>query len=303
MRRPGYLSSGHMKPRQLGEFGSTLGYFGKGSMNLPPSSPPPSGPIPPGYVQDPKCPTGQKTVTKPCSGDCDPGETENVCQSDPDYSRMQQAGSQASQAGPQPSQAGPQAPRASQSGSQSSAPPQTDTWAPPPPKASAEELAAMQSAFTQLQAQRDKTGKMVTMVPIIQNRYTGSPMPTTGRQEKSAPTDEEKIASIASEHETQKAISRASDISAPAAPAPRIEPTGPPVGPSSPPPAPPGGIMSWLQNALFGAPAPSLGGLGQVDEFSSFNTLILPVIVIIGIIYLFNTRKNEPALRQPRKRR
>ena len=298
MRRPGYLSSGHMKPRQLGAFGSTLGYFGKGSTN-PPPAPAPSGPVPPGYTQDPKCPTGQKTVTEPCSGgDCDPGETENSCQPDPEYSRLQQT-SQAGTRSVSPSN------RNVQSSPQNSPQPvQSDTGAPTPPKASAEELAAMQSAFTQLQAQRDKTSKMVTMVPIIQNRYTGSPMPTTGRQEKSAPTDEEKIASIASEHETQKAISRASDVSAPAAPAPSIDPTmGPPMGPSSPPPAPPGGIMSWLQNALFGAPAPSLGGLGQVDEFSSFNTLILPVIVIIGIIYLFNTRKNEPALRQPRKRR
>jgi hypothetical protein len=140
---------------------------------------------------------------------------------------------------------------------------------------------------------------MVTMVPIIQNRYTGSPMPSTGRQEKPAVTDEEKISSIASEHEAQKAISRASDASIPSRAAPAMEPSGPPPGP---PPPPPGGIIGWLQNALFGSPAPSLGGLGQVDDkFSSFNNLILPIIIIMGIIYLM--RKNEPALRQPRKRR
>ena len=292
MRRPGYLSGGHMKPRQLGGVGSTLGYFGKGSMNLPPSAP--SGPVPPGYTQDPKCPTGQKTVTQPCSGgDCDPGETENSCQPDPEYSRLQQT----SQARTQTQSVSP----SSRNVQSSPQPAQTDTWAPPPSKASAEELAAMQSVFTQLQSQRDKTGKMVTMVPTISNRYTGSPVPTAGRSEKSAPTDEEKIASIASEHETQKAISRASDAStsAPSGAAPTAEPSGPPPGP---PPPPPGGIISWLQNALFGSPAPSLGGLGQVDDkFSSFNNLILPIIIIMGIIYLM--RKNEPALRQPRKRR
>ena len=93
MRRPGFLAGNIIsRPRRLG-----LGNFGKGYAPPPRPTPQPTSsgpkmlPVTGGtsltyaidkstkkfYIQDTRCKTGTRLATVPCTGDCDPGETEN----------------------------------------------------------------------------------------------------------------------------------------------------------------------------------------------------------------------------------
>ena len=101
MRRPGFLAGVvRSKPRH--------GFAGGGGYVAPAPAPPPASkflPISGGttlnyavdnstgnfYLQDTRCPAGERMANVPCTGDCDPGEMENECSDDPNYKELPNA--------------------------------------------------------------------------------------------------------------------------------------------------------------------------------------------------------------------
>jgi len=91
MLRPGFLG------KNTGPFN---GLFGgdKADFEPPPEPPPPMGPeqfkeieLPDGslYQQDKRCAEGERTTQVPCVGsDCDPGEMDFECASDPEFKKV-----------------------------------------------------------------------------------------------------------------------------------------------------------------------------------------------------------------------
>lgn len=302
--RPGFLNgAGYLKPKQArrGLSGSSLiglGTFGKGMIAPPPGAPPGTGAPVEGavnaqtgkpYIQDTRCPVGEKmvTVNVPCHGAdccdepftppndeaCDPEGTvspEEDCEIDPLFKKVP--------------------PKAAPAAAKAAAP--TAVAAPAATAASAAETAALAAELQKLEAESEEVDEIVTQQPMLAppSAYTGSPMPvTTGRRTSSAPSDEDKIAQLVAEHETKQAMQRAY------APAPAMAPPSAPVGPPPSAPAAPqatekkiGGLFSWLKSTLFGTPSYDFDGLGQTDKTRS---IILPLIVGLGILYALNRQR------------
>ena len=167
------------------------------------------------------------------------------------------------------------------------------------------EAAKLQAELMKLEAEQAQVESMVTSAPVLPtpSSYTGSPAPvTTSRRVKSAPTSEQRIAALVQEHQTKKALQRASapairTVQAPppvAAPPQQITPSPAPTPSSAPilsPQKPVGKFISWLSSTLFGSPT-ALGGytLGQTETASHTN-LIIPIAIILGILFLMKKAK------------
>jgi hypothetical protein len=112
----------------------------------------------------------------------------------------------------------------------------------------------------------------------------------TRRKRSSAPTADQRIASLVAAHETRKAVGRSS------APPPVIRTAAPVPAPTAPLPPPPpvveesrgGGVMSWLRGALFGSYELAEWGFGETKN--STNVLI-PIVVVLGLLYFFKMGK------------
>lgn len=303
-RRPGHLAGLEgMTPRARRFSGTsfTLGAFGKGFIAPPPSAPPgsPSGgsPLPRAidkrtrqpYIQDPKCPEGEITQTKgvPCAGDeccdggdCDPPGTiyqEADCYDDPNYEEA--------------------APALTQNTQQAPSQPQQISTQPALPQKSEEEkakeeaeAAALQAKLMALEAEHEMIESTVTApYQPPPSGYTGSSMPVmTTRRSSEAPSSEERLQSLVSSYQEQKAMQRAS------APPPQIVSAPSPVAiPRQPPPQASrqepqgigGGIFAWLRTTLFGAPR-SLDGYGLGQTSKKNNTLLIIAGLALVIVLL-----------------
>jgi hypothetical protein len=173
------------------------------------------------------------------------------------------------------------------------------------------EAAKLQAELMKLEAEQAQVENIVTAPPTLPSpsSYTGSPAPvTTTRRASTAPTAEQKLASLVETYQTKKAMQRATVPAIRTVPVPppaqtaaaiRTVPASQPAQPASAPPVSSPeeipqkitqgvkGVFSWLQNTLFGT-STNLGGFGQAEQNSN---KVISVIVIIGILFLLYKSK------------
>lgn len=323
MRRPGFLGEyeQHLIPKatliqakkkrlkqRLG-----LGAFGKGFIAPPPNVPAglvaaPDAVTPDGkvYMQDPRCPAGEKMgkVKTPCVGQdccdpsgCDPEGTvyeEEECVDDPSYLELpdeppagfKSCAERAAARYPEPC-------------NEQTCP---TCFAPKPaPQAVAAQNAEAQAELLRLQ-QEQQALQTVTAAPV--QTYTGGGIPTNipVRAAPRAPTAEEKIAQLVEAHEERKAMARAS------APAPLyVAPPTRSVAPAASASTGTGvtGLFNWLSAKLFGTPASTeeseLDGLGNMSTTDKTATLVA-ILAIAGLYYSYTKIKAPKNLQLKRKR-
>lgn len=256
--RPGYLAgfqglisrATRNKQRNKTRPRTGLGAFGKGSFVPMPGAP--AGGVPmedaintstgQTYIQDPRCPEGEKMVQKmePCAGtdccdggDCDPPGTlypEDDCEDDPSYQQRPQA-----PPAPEPQQqAQPQ-----QAQVQQSAAPQAQETAEP-----AEPTEAQQAELLKLSEEAAQTESIVTAAPTLAppSAYTGSPPPAYApTRAPKAPQDQQVIMDLVAQHRESR----------PVAPTRRPAPARA-IQQEAASPAPTD-LLSWLRGAIFGS--------------------------------------------------
>lgn len=237
--RPGYLAGSQglvsrdtrNKQRNKTRPRTGLGGFGKGSFVPMPDAPPGGVPMDDAintstgqtYVQDPRCPEGEKMVQKmePCvgadccdGGDCDPEGTpypEDGCEDDPNYQ---------------------QKPRVQQ--------PQQSTTQVQAAPGSAEPTETQQAELLRLSEENDS---MVTAAPALAppSAYTGSPPPENiPTRAPKAPNDQQVIMDLVAQH-------RESQLRPRPRPAPARAIQQEAASPAST------GLLSWLRGAIFGS--------------------------------------------------
>jgi len=283
-----------------------FGAFGKGFIAPPPNVPwglvaspdaiSKNGGV---YLQDPRCPAGEKMTKKsetvPCNGpDCDPGEMEveefEECEDDSTYVGLEEP-------------AGGFRNCAEREAARYPAPCNPNTC-PTCFARAVSNTAAMQSELLKLQQEQQALQSMPTM-PAQQPTaaYTGSPMPvdlpmnTAPRQA----TSEEQLTQLMEEHEEKKAITRASapvPLYAPA-PKPTVTAQKPTTVKST------NSLFDWLSSKLFGTSSRSdaeseLDGFGDIT--SNGTKTIVAIIAIAGLYYSYTKMNSSQNLRSARKR-
>lgn len=281
--RPGYLTgfqglvpkSKRYNHRQRRAY-SGLGAFGKGAFIPIPNAPPGGVPMEDAvhastgqvYMQDPRCPEGEKMVTvmEPCKcgptwpqdpngcpeccgpDGCDPEGTvypEDECDDDPDY-----------QPKPQP-ELSPSAAAAS------------DVSALPPDAVMDD--AAAQAELERLEQEAAAADAIVTQAPIS-SASTYSPSapsyaPPPARRQAGEPSKQERIAQLVEQYQTNRPTPRPVVRQAAPARAPAVQ---------SMPAVP--DLLGWLRNTLFG---PSDGMEGWSDSRWKY---LVPILVIVAVI-------------------
>jgi hypothetical protein len=278
--RPGYLAGYQsLVPKstrlqnKLRRTYSGLGYFGKGAFVPMPNAPPGGVPMEDAvhaqtgqtYMQDPRCPEGEKMVTKmePCEGqdccdgaDCDPPGTpypEDECEDDPNYQ----------QKAPPP----PPPPQAASAPAQAPVAVASD---------SAGSTEAQVQELQKLEQEAAETESMVTQAPTLAppSAYTGTPPPSYIPPRKSSePSPQDQIAELVAQHQSRRPAP---------APRPRVIARPAPVRE-----APSLDIFSWLKTTLFG----STDGFGSwTDNKAVKYGVPLLGLTLVGF-YLYQKKK------------
>jgi len=264
--RPGYLAGFQgLTPKttriKRAKIRSGLGAFGKGAFVPIPGAPPGSLPMEDAinkstgkiYMQDPRCPEGEKMVTTmtPCQcgptwpkdpngcpeccdgGDCDPIGTpypENECEDDPNYQQV----------------------------------------IPQPPKVVAP-TTAQQEELLQLAQEAEQAETIVTAPAALAppGAYTGSPPPAYTPPQTKTPDEQQQIMALVEEYQMERL---------PAArprPVARVAPSRPAPRPAIP------DLLGWLKNALFGS---GNGMEGWTD--SKLCKYGVPTIALVIVAYM-----------------
>lgn len=278
-KRPGFLAGFQGLTPKVTKFArqrkliTGLGAFGKGVFIPVPNAPPGGVVIEDAvdastgqpYMQDPRCPEGDKMVQKqvPCEDPtgmdpCDPGEfeMEDDCEDDPAYQQK---------APPPPVQ-------------QQMAPAPVYQQAAPESQASGPS-AAQQAELEELSKEVATTDSMVTSAPAMAppSAYTGSPPPlylpplARGSQQQTA---QQRLVAMAQEYQENRPTPVRRVVRS--APAPR-------------PSAPAGGVsdvFAWLRGTLFGSG-------GEMDGWTDNNLCRygVPAVAILVVAYILMKRR------------
>lgn len=285
---------------------SGFGAFGKGFIAPPPNAPDglvasPDGITQAGsvYMQDPRCPGGEKMTKKmgtgPCVGaDCDPGEMETEefeeCEDDPNY-----VGLPEEPAGGFRNCAERQAARYPAPCDQRTCP---TCFAP-----ASSSPASMQEELLRLQAEQQEIQSMPTVpVQAPTASYTGSSVLPTDLPANTGPrqvSPEEQLSRLVEEHEERKALTRASSPTA------LYSQPRPVAAPPAAAPKNTNSLFNWLSTKLFGtsssgADSDELDGYGDTAASNSTKTIVA-ILAIAGLYYSY-TKLQGKNLRSPRKR-
>lgn len=336
MRRPGFLNGFQGLTPKASRFSGynrrrTLGAFGKGFVAPPPPPGAPANAIPvPGalnttsgqtYMQDPRCPEGEKWESKPvpCAGAeccddgfappnpeaCDPEGTpypEEDCYEDPMYKKLPAAPPGGFTSCDIRKAAGYPEPCNEKTCPTCFAKPVATSAAQAQPKGvDPAEKAKLEAEMMALEAEAMQVDAMPVQASLAPpTAYTGSPMPVgVPSSTSSQPSREQQLQQLVSQYQTEQAMSRATSPE----PTPMPTPTPAPAPSPAPPPMMPEdsgggslldlvrGFTSSVHENLFGGYDDYVAsGLGEAKHYDH-KKLILGAIGIFILVKLLQSNK------------